>query len=71
VDRHLGDQVILYMALSRGSSVIQTTQLTPHTTTCVHVAERITGAKFVVEGHLSGPATIRCEGIGLENQYLE
>lgn len=70
VDKHLGDQVVLYMALARGSSVINTTQLTLHATTCMHVAEKITGARFAVEGRLSGPATIRCEGFGLENRFL-
>lgn len=71
VEKHLGDQVVVYMALADGRSVIRTTQLTLHTTTCACVAEEITGAKFVVDGRLSGPATITCEGIGLRTRFLE
>jgi len=70
VDEHLGDQLVVYMALARGRSVIKATQLTLHTATCVHVAQEITGAKFGVDGHHSEPATITCQGIGFRNRFL-
>lgn len=70
VDRHLSDQAVVFMALACGRSAIRATRLTLHTTTCVHVAQELTGARFVVEEHPSGSVSVLCEGIGLRNRFM-
>ncbi|MCX8204385.1 MAG: RNA 3'-terminal phosphate cyclase [Candidatus Nezhaarchaeota archaeon] len=65
VDKHLGDQLIVYMALAKGRSRIKVSELTLHTVTCIEVVKRLLGVKVKVEGGLGGPALIECEGAGL------
>lgn len=48
VDSHMQDQLILFMALASGTSKLLTGPLTLHTRTAIYLAERLTGAKFVV-----------------------
>ena len=67
VDRHLADQLIVYMSLADGRSTIRTSELTLHALTCIHLSEKMVGAKFKVEGEEGAPSTIMCEGIGLKN----
>ncbi|CAG0924673.1 unnamed protein product, partial [Notodromas monacha] len=43
LDKWAQDQVILFMALARGKSVIRSTSLTLHTKTAIFVAEKFTG----------------------------
>lgn len=76
VDDYLQDQLILYMALSSGTSEIVTGSLTLHTQTAIWVAEQLCPARFDVtklngdaspqdsEGRVAGRHRIRCEGIG-------
>lgn len=71
VDKFLGDQLIVYMALARGRSTIKVSELTLHATTCIAVSEIITGARFEVVGSQGEPATITCEGAGLTNKYCK
>ncbi|RLG72224.1 MAG: RNA 3'-phosphate cyclase [Methanobacteriota archaeon] len=49
VDPHLADQLIPYMALAPGCSVVETTTLTKHTQTNMVVAEQLTGRRFTSE----------------------
>jgi RNA 3'-terminal phosphate cyclase (ATP) len=49
VDEWLQDQLILYMALARGTSKMITGSLTLHTQTAIQVAERMCNATFRVE----------------------
>jgi RNA 3'-terminal phosphate cyclase (ATP) len=70
VDKYLGDQLIVYMALADGYSKIRVSELTLHTITCIHVSEKIVGATFEVVGEQGKPATIACNGIGLVNRFL-
>jgi len=70
VDRHLGDQLAVWMGLAKGTSVIRVCELTLHTLTCVEVIQRIVGAKFTVDGERGELATITCQGISLENKSL-
>lgn len=70
VDNHLGDQLIVYMALADGYSKLRVSELTLHTVTCIHVSEKIVGATFEVIGEQGKPATIACNGIGLVNRLL-
>jgi len=70
-DRHLADQLIVYMSLADGRSTIRTSELTLHALTCIHLSEKMVGARFKVEGEEGGPSTIICEGIGLENIFIK
>lgn len=65
VDRHLGDQLIIWTALAAGRSRFTVSELTSHTMTSIEVVRSMVHAKFDVDGKLGGPATITCEGIGL------
>jgi len=67
VDRHLVDQLIVYMSLADGRSTIRTSELTLHALTCIRLSEKMVGARFKVEGKEGAPSTITCEGIGLKN----
>jgi RNA 3'-phosphate cyclase len=48
LDRYLSDQIIPYLALA-GDSQVKVAQITPHTLTNIHVAEKITGVRFHME----------------------
>ncbi len=65
VDKHLGDQLVVWVAIAKGYSEYRVTELTLHTFTSVEVCKRLTGADFVVEGALGEPGRISCNGIGL------
>jgi len=65
VERHLLDQLVPWIGLARGVSVLSAGELTLHAVTCIEVSRRILGATYRVEGLLGGPAVIECEGIGL------
>lgn len=67
VDAHVQDQLIIFMALAKGTSHIRTVPLTMHTKTAIHVCELMTKARFNVIDQGSS-CIIECEGIGLENR---
>jgi len=65
VDSHLQDQLILFMALADGKSVVKTGPLTLHTETAIHIAKTLTKAKFEVHKcDDNDNVTIECDGIG-------
>lgn len=77
VDEYLQDQLVVYMALAKGTSEIITGSMTLHTQTAIWTAEQCCGAVFHVErlgekeaaapdaeGRISGRHRIRCTGIG-------
>ena len=77
VDEYLQDQLILYMALARGTSEMITGSITCHSRTAIWTAEQCCGAQFQIEGlddkeavtpdsngRISGRHRIRCTGIG-------
>ena len=64
VDKHLSDQLIIWMALAYGESRIECTELTLHTITAIELCETIAGTEFKVTGRLGAPATIECHGVG-------
>lgn len=70
IDKYLGDQLIIYMALAKGRSQIQVEELTAHTLSSIYVSTVITGARFHIEGKKGSPATIKCKGVGVENPFL-
>jgi RNA 3'-terminal phosphate cyclase (ATP) len=49
VDEYMQDQLIIFMSLAKGVSVIHTGPLTLHTKTAIFFCGKITGAAFVVE----------------------
>jgi RNA 3'-terminal phosphate cyclase (ATP) len=71
VDRHLADQLIVYMSLADGRSTIRTSELTLHAITCIHLSGKMVGARFKVEGEEGAPSTIVCDGIGLKDIFVK
>ncbi|KAM7359454.1 RNA 3'-terminal phosphate cyclase [Cochliomyia hominivorax] len=70
VDEYMQDQLIIYMALAKGYSEILTGPLTKHTLTAIYVAEKISGARFIIRDLDDKHVQISCNGIGHENVYL-
>jgi RNA 3'-terminal phosphate cyclase (ATP) len=66
-DRHLGDILIPFMAVAKGRSEISVSQITMHTLTNIHVAEKILNVKFQVNGRPGEFGTITVEGISLKS----
>ncbi|MFQ6123060.1 MAG: RNA 3'-terminal phosphate cyclase [Candidatus Heimdallarchaeota archaeon] len=64
IDKHLSDQLIVWMALADGVSRIGCTELTLHAITAIELCETIAGAEFNVIGRLGEPVTIECHGAG-------
>jgi len=64
VDRHLADQLLLYMALAEGRSTITVSEITSHLLTNVWVIEQFLPVKFEVEGEVGKPGTVSVEGVG-------
>ena len=66
VDEFLADQLIILMALAKGTSRLRCGELTLHTETAIHFARQLAGAEISVTKH--GMANIiECTGIGYEN----
>ncbi len=64
VDRHLADQMVLYLAQARGPSRLTTEEVTSHLLTNVWVIEQFLGPTFQVQEALGGPGEIVCQGRG-------
>ncbi|KAF8436898.1 RNA 3'-terminal phosphate cyclase [Boletus edulis BED1] len=64
VDEYLQDQMIIFLALAQGTSIVKTGPLTDHTRTAIHIAQRMTGARFHLDENGPDSTTITCEGIG-------
>jgi RNA 3'-terminal phosphate cyclase (ATP) len=62
-DRHLTDQLLVFMALARGRSRLRTGPLTLHAETAVHWARELCGARVAVTREGAG-AVIEVEGVG-------
>ncbi|KAL0481058.1 RNA 3'-terminal phosphate cyclase [Acrasis kona] len=63
VDEYTQDQLIIFMALSKGTSRLRVGPLTDHTSTAIHFCSKMTGATFTVEKSESS-FVVTCEGIG-------
>jgi len=71
VDKYVQDQLILFMALAKGESQVKTGPLTLHTETAIHIAEKLTKAKFsICDVPYSNAWIIKCQGMGLINPHL-
>lgn len=68
VDRHLGDQLVIWACLAEGTSQYRVTNLTKHTITSLELCKILTNVQVEVDGVEGGPATITIEGIGLRRE---
>jgi RNA 3'-terminal phosphate cyclase (ATP) len=62
LDCHLADQILLYLALARGSSSFSTAAVTSHLLTHIWVIEQFRGATFEVRGNLGERGEVFCRG---------
>ena len=62
VDRHLADQMLIYLALAKGPSTFTTEAVTSHLITNVWVIEQFLGPTFEVRGNPGEPGEIFCKG---------
>jgi len=64
VDPLLADQIVIYMALSRGRSSLTTTAITPHLLTNLAVIEKFLHNGYHVEGQTGSPGKVTIDGVG-------
>uniref|UniRef100_A0A7V4G7N4 RNA 3'-terminal phosphate cyclase n=1 Tax=Desulfobacca acetoxidans TaxID=60893 RepID=A0A7V4G7N4_9BACT len=64
LDRHLADQLLLYLALAQGPSVFITEAVTSHLLTNLWVIEQFLGLGFEVRGNPGERGIISCRGGG-------
>jgi RNA 3'-phosphate cyclase len=62
LDRHLADQMLIYLALAKGPSSFTTEAITSHLLTNVWVIEQFLGPTFEVRGNPGEPGEIFCQG---------
>jgi len=65
VDPHLADQLVLYMALVKGSSRLTTSCVSAHLLTNIWVLEQFLPNRFVVNGRQGEAGSVAVKGIGL------
>jgi RNA 3'-terminal phosphate cyclase (ATP) len=65
-DRHMGDILVPFIAVAEGRSEISVSQLTMHTLTNIHIAEKILHTTFKVDGKLGEFGTLTVQGVGLK-----
>ncbi|MBM4284093.1 MAG: RNA 3'-phosphate cyclase [Deltaproteobacteria bacterium] len=61
-DRHLADQLVLYLAQARGPSTVTVEAVTTHLLTNIWVIEQFWGPTFRVRGKAGEPGEIFCHG---------
>lgn len=65
VDEYLQDQIIIFMALAKGTSKVAIGPMTMHTKTAIHSVEIFTGASFQLEQEEGTKQSILiCNGVG-------
>jgi RNA 3'-terminal phosphate cyclase (ATP) len=62
LDRHLADQMLIYLALAKGPSTFTTEAVTSHLLTNVWVIEQFLGPTLEVRGNPGEPGEIFCRG---------
>ncbi|NHJ46542.1 MAG: RNA 3'-terminal phosphate cyclase [Asgard group archaeon] len=70
IDYHLADQLIIWMGLSQFPSVIDTSEITLHTLTNIHILEKLSNAKFEIKGSEGEPGIISCEPNYIQDKQL-
>lgn len=64
LDSHMSDNIIPYLALTRGRSIIGGSSLTLHTYTVVEVVRRLTNVNVEVQGEIGKPFRAVIYGVG-------
>ncbi|MFB6490751.1 MAG: RNA 3'-terminal phosphate cyclase [Thermoproteus sp. AZ2] len=64
LDSHMGDMIVLYMALARGRSEVVASRLTSHLETNIFVVEQFLPVKFSYSG--KEPVKIAVDGVGFK-----
>jgi len=64
VEAHLGDQILLPMALANGESAFRTARVTSHLLTNAHVIRQFIAAEIDIEGKEGEAAIVRVRGVG-------
>jgi len=71
VDKYVQDQMILFMGLADGESLLRTGPVTLHTESAIFITEQLTGAKFTISNDANNNSwLITCKGVGYHNKYL-
>lgn len=65
VDRHLGDMLVIYMAVAKGHSEIGVSSLTLHAETMIWLTERFMDLNWRIERRADGTAVLSVDGAGL------
>ncbi|KAJ3069973.1 hypothetical protein HDU98_006966 [Podochytrium sp. JEL0797] len=68
VDEYMQDQIVVFLALAEGTSKVLVGHITEHTRSAIQLAEKMTGAKFVIEAQGGLTNVITCDGIGFGNK---
>lgn len=68
VDRHLGDQLLLPMALASGRSEMAVEAVTSHLLTNVHVIRRFIPSRIEIAGEENAPGRVVVEGVKPSDQ---
>jgi RNA 3'-phosphate cyclase len=64
LDRQMGDIIVPYLVLAKGTSEVSLSRITQHTKTNVQVAEWLTEMKFELKGEIDRPGSLRVSGMG-------
>jgi RNA 3'-terminal phosphate cyclase (ATP) len=62
LDRHLADQIVVYLAISKGESSFTTTEISGHLLTNLWVIEKFLGSRYRIEGETGKPGRVTIEG---------
>jgi len=65
LDKHMGDILIPYMAITDGVSEISVSELTLHSLTNIQITQKILGVEFQIKGKAGESGRIKVEGIKL------
>jgi len=71
LDSHMGDQVIPYLALASGRSIVRVSRVTLHTLTNIQVTELFLRTKFYVEREEGKQVRIEVNGVGFSEEDRE
>lgn len=67
IEKHLGNQLILYMALAKGKSSFTVSEISNHILTNIWVVEQFLPVKFEVKGSLGEAGEVAVEGVGFKS----
>ena len=62
LDRHLADQIVLYLGVAKGESSFTTAEISGHLLTNLWVIEKFLGIRYSIEGEIGKPGRVTIEG---------